>query len=273
MAQSINLFYWSSKIFENKELENYGDLLSAYIVEQCSGREVQFFNAPAQRKAWFKKEYLMAIGSILSYATKKATVWGSGIISKEDTPGSAKYCAVRGPLSRKRIQELGYVCPEVYGDPALLLPTFYNPSISKTNKLGIVPHYVDYEGVKNDYGNEIKVIDLMTDNWKKTTDHICSCEAIISSSLHGVIVAHAYGIPAIWVQFSNKLSGDNTKYADYFYSVGLKPYEGVLINTIKTGKELLTLVNERENLPDQLYLNQIKEGLEQAFPLKYIGAS
>ena len=103
MSKKLPLFYWSSKVFEKKTQENYGDILSEYIVEQCSGGEVLFFNAPKQRKKWFKKPYLMAIGSIMKYATPTASVWGSGIISKEDVFGRANFCAVRGPLSRKRI--------------------------------------------------------------------------------------------------------------------------------------------------------------------------
>jgi hypothetical protein len=39
-----------------------------------------------------------------------------------------------------------------------------------------------------------------------------------SSSSHGIIV-HAYGIPAVWQKFSNKVFGDDIKYQDYMESV------------------------------------------------------
>lgn len=273
MSKKLRLFYWSSKVFEKKPKENYGDILSAYIVSKVSGLEAVFYNAPAARKKLFKKPYLMAIGSILQYATTKATVWGSGIISKEDTPGAATYCAVRGPLSRKRILALGHSCPEVYGDPALVLPRLYAPTIQKKHALGIIPHYVDYKAACKTYGDSLPVIDLMTDDFLKTTDEILACEAIISSSLHGLIVAHAYGIPAIWVQFSNKLSGDNTKYADYFMSVGLTPYTAQLLTEPKTQDYFLKRVKELPALPDMLLLKEVADQLEKAFPKTYRAAS
>lgn len=268
--KSLPLFYWSSIIFENKSLENYGDLLSKFIVEKLSGSSTFFYNAPHKKKALFKKKYLMAIGSILSYAQKKASVWGSGIISRSDQFDAATFYAVRGPLSRKRIQELGYDCPEVYGDPALLLPLYYQPKKQTKKALGIIPHYVDYDEVNKQFDNgETLVIDLMTDDIFKTTDEICSCDRIISSSLHGVIVAHAYGIPAIWVPFSNKLSGDNVKFEDYFLSVGLEPYcisnETEYLNKSDFNK----LWDSLPSLPQESHLKEIQDGLLQSFPHAY----
>ncbi len=273
MSQKIRLFYWSSKVFEKKAKENYGDILSVYIVSKISGKEAIFYNAPASRKQFFKKSYMMAIGSILQYATDKATVWGSGIISQVDTPGAATYCAVRGPLSRKRILELGHSCPEVYGDPALLLPNLYSPEVQKTHDVGIIPHYVDYKKAQKAYDDHLPVIDLMTHDFFATTDQILSCKAIISSSLHGVIVAHAYGIPAIWVQFSDKLSGDNTKYADYFLSVGIDPYDGPLITEMQSKAYFLDLIQQLPSLPTPEKVKEVASQLEKAFPTSYKAAS
>ena len=55
---------------------------------------------------------------------------------------------------------------------------------------------------------------FLTNDVEKTTKEIMECETIISSSLHGVIVSHAYQIPAVWIKFSDKLSGDNVKFYD-----------------------------------------------------------
>lgn len=272
MSKSIPLFYWSSQVFEKKNRENYGDLLSKYIVTQVSGQEARFYNAVGGRKKWFQPQYLMAIGSILSYAFKNAHVWGSGIIHKEDNIQKATFYAVRGPLSRKRILEQGYSCPEVYGDPALLLPTFYNPTVTKEVEVGIIPHYVDYDEVYKDYDKQegIVVIDLMTQDVEQTTAQILTCKRIVSSSLHGVIVAHAYGIPAIWVQFSGKLSGDNIKYADYFLSVGIDPYTAEKLEIKQTKEMFLRKVNNLPNLPEKEKINALKKGLVKSFPDKFL---
>mgnify|MGYP001769832243 CR=1 FL=1 len=51
-------------------------------------------------------------------------------------------------------------------------------------------------------------------------DKILSCRHIVSSSLHGIITANAYGIPVRWIQFDTNVFGDNTKYYDHFASIG-----------------------------------------------------
>ncbi len=265
----IKLFFWSSILFEKKPHENYGDLLSKYLVEKISGRKVMYYNAPKKRKAFFQQKHLLAIGSIMSYATKKSMVWGSGIITKKDTFSGGTFYAVRGPRSRERVLELGFKCPEVYGDPALLLPDYYRPAnVKKSHTLGIIPHYVDYPKVAAWYQDkpDVKVIDLIGNDVEAITRKILSCERTVSSSLHGVIVSHAYGIPSVWVRFSDKLTGDNVKFEDYFLSVGLQPYTGMLIEDVISFSELESFFNISETLPEKETLEIIKERLLKAFP-------
>jgi pyruvyltransferase len=50
-------------------------------------------------------------------------------------------------------------------------------------------------------------------------DQILQCEKIVSSSLHGLILADAYRVPAYWLQVGERQSGDQFKYEDYFGSV------------------------------------------------------
>ena len=225
--KKIPLFYWSSVKFESKMKENYGDLLSKYIVEKISAEKVKWVHPKKQPWYRFDKTNYLGIGSILAHASKNSIVWGSGIIDQNHPIEKADFRAVRGPKTRERLLALGYKCPEIYGDPALLLPKYFNPKVEKKYKVGIVPHYVDFEGVTRQFRNqeEIIVIDMLTKDIESTTREILSCEKIISSSLHGLIVAHAYGIPAAWVQFSDKIFGDGIKFRDYFLSVGVDSIE------------------------------------------------
>ncbi|NJX15154.1 polysaccharide pyruvyl transferase family protein [Tamlana crocina] len=219
---AIRLYWWDGKRNDNRK--NYGDLLSKYLVEKISGKKVVSIIYPSSRryKYFFKKHYLV-IGSIIRTATENSIVWGSGIISKKDKIKEAEFLAVRGPQTRKRILELGFKCPEVYGDPGILLPNYYHPEIEKKFKIGIIPHFYDYQEIQNIFKNDkrVNVINLLTNSIEDVTSEILKCEQIISSSLHGLIISHSYYIPALWIKFSNKLDGDNVKFYDYFESMGI----------------------------------------------------
>ena len=196
---------------------NFGDILTPYILK--------YYNIPFE---FSKKSYnTICIGSIASKAKDDTLVLGSGIINSfEKLNINADWRFVRGPYTRRRIVDLGGECPEIYGDPAMLLPLFCEES-KKEYDVGIVPHYVDYNLVKDTYNLEF-VINVL-DNPLNVTKQITKCRFIISSSLHGIIVANAYGIPAAWVKFSNKLHGDDIKFKDYGDSVG----EEIISSTYK----------------------------------------
>lgn len=218
----IIFLYWCSLKREDKR-DNYGDVLSKYIVKKLSRSFVIKVKYPSSKFYNFFIKNYSVIGSIITAASANTIVWGSGIIKKNENIRKAIFLAVRGPRTRKRIMELGYEVPEVYGDPAILLPILFENKTAKKFQIGIIPHYVDYDEVNKFYKNNqrIKVIDLLTSDVEQTTIEILECEKIVSSSLHGVIVSQAYNIPALWVKFSDKLSGDNVKFYDYFESLDI----------------------------------------------------
>lgn len=265
---SIRLFWWNEVKLMHKPKENYGDLIGKYLVEKISGKKVRF----AIPKKWSIFNYFQPIyvtaGSILANINKNCIVWGSGIIQQDQIVKKATFLAVRGPQTRKRLLELGFEVPEVYGDPALLLPNYYHPTIEKKYQLGIVPHYNDYKMVKQWYSKDtsIKIIDLMTLDVEQTTNEFLKCEYIISSSLHGLIVAHAYGIPAVWVKFSDKLFGDGIKFQDYFESVGIKNYRAIEIKHLLNRDDLLGIINAYPSIPDKIMVNMLKNDLMRSCP-------
>jgi hypothetical protein len=67
--------------------------------------------------------------------------------------------------------------------------------------------------------DELRFIDIQSPV-ESVIDQVTSCEIIGSSSLHGLIVGHAFGIPAVWLNFGDLPSGDGSKFDDYFASVG-----------------------------------------------------
>ncbi len=264
----IRLFWWSEPLLQGKPKENYGDLLGKYLVEKISGKPVRWVHP----KKWHIKDYFQPIyataGSILAHVNKKCIVWGSGIILKDQEVKPAKFLAVRGPQTRKRLLEQGYEVPDVYGDPGLLLPLYYNPPTEKKYKLGLIAHYNDYKIIQPLYKNdtEILLIDLMTNDIEATTDLFLQCEKIVSSSLHGLIIAHAYGIPALWVQFSDKLFGDGIKFQDYFESVELPFTTPEILIDKQPLEAFLNRFNSQPALPDPAVIARLQIGLMEVCP-------
>lgn len=210
--------------YEDSELQNFGDLVGIELFKKLSGITAKHINdRPSFISTKHIPHYLM-VGSILREARKSSIVWGSGIINTEfGVDRRAKYLAVRGPRSRKQIIAQGGVCPEVYGDPALLLSLLYATQSKKATQMTVIPHYVDYDRILTEVSGrqEIDIIRMMTADFAKTLSDINSSNFIISSSLHGLILAVAYGIPCLWVEFSDKIFGDDTKYYDFFESLGI----------------------------------------------------
>lgn len=267
---TIRLFWWNEKIIQGKSKENYGDVLGKFLVEKISGKKVVF--------AWPKKfsfldffsPIYVTIGSILANVNHKCIVWGSGIINREIKIKNAKFLAVRGPQTRKYLLGLGYEVPEVYGDPALLLPRYFHPKVEKKYQYGIVPHYNDYQFVEKWFENrsDIHLIDMMTNDIESKTIEFLQCEKIISSSLHGIIIAHTYGIPAVWQKFSDNVFGDDIKYQDYMESVQIPFYQSKIKSEVFTDEEMKSLFNQYVTLPNPKVLEGLRNGLMDVCPFK-----
>ena len=189
--------------------DNVGNTLTPIIVEHFTDYKLIHVSAEEQRK-------LIAIGSTMTSMRTSDTIWGTGIMRNTDKfphVADCRFLAVRGKLTEKILDmNVG-----VYGDPALLLSRMYSPSNTKKYKLGIIPHYIEQdepifkELAKKDNS---KVINTFL-NWKTFIDEVVSCEEIISSSLHGIIIAEAYGIPATWIKPTDKVAGNGFKFRDY----------------------------------------------------------
>ena len=193
---------------------NFGDVLTPYILD--------YFGIKYQ---YSKDEYdALCIGSIARMARPGITVLGSGILSmQEELNPHADWRFVRGPITRNNLLQSGGYCPPIYGDPALLLPLFCDER-RKRFDVGIVPHYADYELVKTAYP-EHHVINLLNQDPLSVAHAITECRSIVSSSLHGIICAHAYGIPAAWIKFrsgaDSGIKGNDVKFYDHYSALGL----------------------------------------------------
>jgi len=223
-------------------------LLSPVIIEILSGKRVvnkyhiiNLFNRPVYS----------VIGSILNN-TKYSNhwIWGSGFISESGKiiKKPRGVLAVRGPLTRNKLLEQGIECPPIYGDPALLCSLLYKPNVNKRYKLGIIPHYIDiFDPLLNRFRNEsgLIIIDIES-GIKDVIDHINECDFIASSSLHGLIISDAYGIPSTWIKISDRIVGSDFKFEDYFASIGRKDNKAMIITDSTTIDDICSIQSDSE---------------------------
>jgi pyruvyltransferase len=189
---------------------NLGDQLSPFLLGAVTGAT----------PVWVSRRYpgkVLGAGSIANRLAPGDRVWGAGSIDGRPIvpPDDVTFLAVRGPLTRDAVQA---DVPAVYGDPALLLPQFFSPPQEKRFSVGIVPHFFDKQLVGSD-DPRVAVIDVQAP-WPDVVRRICACDVVVSSSLHGLIVAEAYGIPASWIVVSENVIGRGFKFHDYYLGTG-----------------------------------------------------
>lgn len=252
MSENNIIVHWWDRIY------NFGDVLNPILIKKLFKKNAY---QACKITNFGNKTVFTAIGSCLQNLNyKKLEIWGSGFLYEDSLLKCIpkKIHAVRGPLTRMKLIKQGFSCPEVYGDPGLLVPKFYNPNVKKIFKLGIVAHYLDKDNkiikfLKNKYQEDILFIDIQG-NWMEVIDNINKCEIIASSSLHGIITADAYNIPSLWIKLSDKVPGGNFKFHDYMLSVGRKQMEPFLLNK---EYKLIDIINSVEDYKIHIDLEKL----------------
>lgn len=234
--------------------ENLGDYLSRVVVDFLLNQK----NISLQTEV-NKKKHLYAIGSIILMGYQNCTIWGTGLpyapsflrgLFHREPFRKLDIRAVRGPYTRKCLLSMGHDCPSVYGDPAVLLPLIYRPNVTqKTNEYIIIPHFSTEERIRNEVDDD-KIVSMNTTNYKNVIDRICSAERVISSSLHGIILAESYGTPAVF--FEDRPVRFDFKYEDWYASTDrkLKKYSSIASAISSDNIELPDLEKMRERLID-----------------------
>jgi pyruvyltransferase len=206
---------------------NLGDELAPFIVGRMTGMPVcHVKNRPPgllnDLKALVRRRRrfcYVTVGSIVSWAWDRSIVWGTGSFGSERSVSTrAAYRAVRGPLTRSLLRSLGVDCPPVYGDPGLLLPMLVARPGSTTHRFGLALQHGQSARLRTVVDNDTALIDMGTRDVEGTLARLLACEAIISDSLHALVIADAYGIPSAWLSPSSR-NGETFKYYDHFLAV------------------------------------------------------
>lgn len=266
------VFYWDPrrnhlpliKRFEiGPRVGNFGDLLGPLIVRRVLSRTPRARAASTPGTASGSRVF--AVGSVMHFAADGDTIWGTGVNGKvaDDLHRFSRLDvrAVRGPVTRRWLQDnRGIDAPEVYGDPALLLPQLLTEAKAWTGKkrgLGVVPNFHDVEVFRGHPG----FIDPKRPPMEVLEDIVRS-ERIAASSLHGVIVADAFGIPAVLLP--SKVESP-FKYLDYAGGTGRE--------SLPQADDLAAAETMLKGGPDEALENWDGAPLLSAFPFdRFVGA-
>ncbi len=250
--------YWSSGLKNGKK--NFGDWLSPVLCEAVSGRKVEYAKP--------RSCDMVAVGSILHrlknhFWSHRVHVWGSGLIEQCPPIRTVHNIhAVRGKLTAATLKN----CPlPALGDPGLLSDILLAKRCrEKKYQVGVVPHYVDQK--RPEVLEFLKqpgttFIDIFSDTLD-FLQQVDQCEMILSSSLHGLIIADSLEIPNAWIKLSERVRGNDFKFADYYSVFGLEdmqpsPFSGE------------TQVKDLDKIIDcyaRPKLDSIKKYLHKAFP-------
>jgi pyruvyltransferase len=215
LLPAVKLYWWRLHS-DRPGSGNFGDEITKEIVETVFHRRVE----------WASEErcQIIGAGSIIERVTEnkggnRPYLWGSGFIRQGTlTVSSADYkiIGVRGRASRNRIAKGSTA--STLGDPGLLADRLLQKNPEKQYSLGILPHYVDLDDVfvqEFKDNPDVRIIDP-TLPCAMVIEEIAKCDAILSSSLHGLIVADSLAVPNLHLKLSSGLIGGAYKFIDYY---------------------------------------------------------
>jgi len=197
-----------ARVFYHLGRPNFGDDINPWFLRALTGREFRWGST--------RRPHLLGIGSIAAKAGADSWVMGSGLLeplARGERPRRGRVVALRGALSAEMLG----VEPPHLGDPVLLVDRLLDRPAVRAGRLGVVPHAISVrEWRRLLRGREdITLIDPAGDPLS-VVKAIAACERVASQSLHGLVVADAYGIPAVWVDPAEGMVGGRFKFDDYF---------------------------------------------------------
>ena len=127
-----------------------------------------------------------------------------------------EFHALRGLYTQTLVEKiLNKKITVALGDPGILINRVFPHEVNKRYDVGIILHWKEsIENIKNkislkDY--TVKYISPMQPP-SIVINEIKQCNCILSSSLHGLIVADSFGIPNRHIQVTDKVEGGDFKY-------------------------------------------------------------
>lgn len=287
--------------------KNFGDQMSPELVAKLSGRVVAsaahtvsadliamgsvFYNGgnicEPKARAWSLTGALQRVKSIRRAIRRPLIVWGTGFLT-DGLPQQPNKCveldvrAVRGKRTAELLKKAGFAVGDdvVLGDPGLIYPKVFDIKAGEAvYDLGIIPHMSDtpsgaaIKEVFEKVGLKVKLISV-EDDVREVVEEIASCRAILSSSLHGLILADALGIVNRQLLMSYySIPGDQffLKFKDYYSAYDRELPEVIDLKAVLNSPlEVYKGIYSTERISrDQIA--EVGERLEESFPKELIG--
>lgn len=207
---------------------NFGDAVGPWLVAALTGKDVVNVRRTRETPTKARGRATLLVGSIIQMLNRNnVDIWGSGLmreLSEEQVAAfsrlqNIRVRAVRGELTAAELREkLGWEVPDIYGDPALLLPRHF-PVAARGHHIAVVPH-LKHRAVMRDIANRTLILADVRGDLETVITQIASARACISTSLHGIIVAQAYGVPWVWLNVTDSpVDGRDFKFDDFFTTI------------------------------------------------------
>lgn len=206
------------------------------------------------------------------FTSYPVNVWCTGFIFRErnDTQfiRDMKFHSLRGELTKARVEKLlGRKLDVPTGDGGLITPYLLSKPEPKQHQVGIIAHFKEqsepeFQALADKYKDSILI--NLRDDPLEVVKQIARCEYVISSSLHGLIVADSFNIPNQWVVVTDNLKGDGFKFDDYYSAFGLT--SNPLHLAKQPAPELNDIIDRYKFTPTMIEEKQ--RAIYHAFPFK-----
>lgn len=264
-AISIRRFHraWYEMARKRMSFTNFGDAANEPVFRELAAREVKWTSLP--------KADLVGIGSVLDLVERSSfsgAVLGSGIRAMDLDPQRVRnldLLAVRGAATASMLDK-----PRLpLGDPGLIIrEVFPAPRTASPRRAPVViPHY----GVLNSrYGRDLlkrfsaagwSVI-LPNNSPATIAESVALAPVVASSSLHGLVFAHSFGTPAVFVDFeATKRPEPLFKYSDYYSVFGLEPVRSSAEDVLTASLSSVIESTEREQATIAACIDGLIDGI------------
>lgn len=202
---------------------NLGDRMGFLLADSILGAD-KYRRQGIRQKTEVTNATVGIVGSLIAaLCDSPATVVGGGLINGNRRAYSPEFkpVGVRGFLTQAAVERDSGFRSMVIGDPGLLLPRLVPLPLRRKKPLGFIIHHVDRDAWREKFPDHQ---DCLIDNYASEEEFVAQLagyEAVASTSLHGCVFSHAFGVPVAPFVLTDQVFGGDFKFRDYYSAYGI----------------------------------------------------